>query len=210
MSSTALKGRQAIPLAQNLDAVLPIGIPLGWQPKTTERRFAVRRGGRFCYLDEEGQCLWAVCWTGPSRRELIDFIVTKRKQEHDKAIADLDRFLSGRLLVQLGGDWREDWERIESLRVLPRSLVLDFDNRSGFQLLSPNGKWEVWLGAAEYAVWSYWDGIVQIRDSLSHAADSTGLPRPLLKERAHSLLIAAVRMKAVFLDESVAAQRERT
>jgi hypothetical protein len=191
-----------VPLAQDLRAILPIGIPLGWQRKTSNgSHFAIRRGGRFYYLDEEGQCLWAAAWTGPSRQNLIDFMAAQWKQERDRASADLDRFLAARLVAQLGGDWHEDWDRIASFRVLPRSFVFDSHERSGFRLLSPDGCWEVWLDMAEYAVWTCLDGTVQLGQAVAQAAEATRLSLALLKERAHSFLIAAVRIRAVFIDE---------
>ena len=193
----------SVALTENLQAVLPIGIPLGWQPELRGgEHFAVRRGGRFYYLDEAGQCLWAATWTGPSRTELIDFMVAQWKQERERAAADLDRFLAGRLVAQLGGDWREDWDRIARFRVLPRAFVFDADEQSGFRLVAPDARWAVWLGPDQYAIWSCLDGTVQLGDAVAQAAEGARLSLALLKEHAHSLLVAVVRFRAVFLDES--------
>lgn len=194
-----------IPLAQDLRAVLPIGIPLGWQPQVggDERYFGIRRGGRFCYLDAEGQELWAAAWQGLARQQFARHIAGKWKRTTEEVLKDLDRLLAGRLLLQLGGDWREDWERIAGIRILPRAFVTDCDEKSRFRLLTPDGRHQVWLSAADYAVWAAWDGSSELGKAVRSASEASGFSENMLRQRAHSLLVAASRSGAVFLDETL-------
>lgn len=194
-----------IALAQDLRAVLPIGIPLGWQPQTAgnEKYFGIRRGGRFCYLNAEGQELWAAAWKGLARQQLAQHMAAKWKRNPEEVLKDLDRLLAGRLLLQLGGDWREDWERIASIRVLPRGFVADCDQKSGFRLLTPDGRYQIWLSAADYAVWAAWDGSSELGKAVKMASKACGFAENTLRQRVHSLLVAASRSGAVFLDETV-------
>lgn len=194
-----------IHLAQDLRAVLPIGIPLGWQPHVSsdERYFAVRRGGRFCYMNPEGQELWASSWQGLARQQLVQVMAAKRKCNPEEVLKDLDQMLASRLLLQLGGDWREDWERIASIRVLPRAFVADCDEKSRFRLVTPDGRHQVWLSAADYVVWAAWDGTSELRKAVRSASEASGFAESTLRQRAHSLLVAAARGGAVFLDETL-------
>jgi hypothetical protein len=130
-------------------------------------------------------------------------MATEQKRDKESVAEDLGRLLAAHLLVQLGGNWREDWERIATLRVLPRGVVLDSDEQFRFRLVSTDVRWEVWLGAAQYAVWCSWDGAVELSEGIAGAVEATGLPSNLLKEHAHALLVAAVKIRSVFLDESV-------
>jgi hypothetical protein len=57
------------------------------------------------------------------------------------------------------------------------------------------------LGGVEYAVWSFCDGTADLAAAVREVAKATGLQVDLLKRRSHYLLVAAVRIKAVFLDQ---------
>ncbi len=195
--------RQAVPLAKDLRAVLPIGIPLGCQPQPPgdARRFAVRRGGRFCSLDVEGQDLWISAWRGLPRQELAHLMADKWKRDVPEVLKDIDHFIAGRLLLQLGGDWREDWERITTIRPVPRAFIKDYDGKFRFRLVTPGGRWEIWLSPDHYAVWSAWDGAVTLGEAVRSAAEASGWCENVLQQRAHSLLVVSVRAAAIFMDE---------
>ena len=191
-----------IPFNANLRAVLPIGIPLGWSPASQERRFRVRRSGNFCLLDEEGYELWVNAWLGPDSAALVDQLAIKWKREPEKVAADLTRFCEGRLLIKLVGDWQDDWLRVSRLRLIPRVAIVDGDITKGFQMLLAGGQLEMRMDVGYYSVWAFWDGTSTIEDSVAAAAEFSGLPRRVLQERAHSLLVACVRASAIFLDST--------
>ncbi len=187
-------------LTANLAAVLPIGIPLGWSPDENGKGFAVRRGGRFCYLDTDAYQLWATSFCGPDPNGLIRHLATSFKRDPEAVSAGLAQLIHLRLLVELAGDWRNDWLRIAALRVIPRAATVAWDEESGYQMLVASGKLEMRLDRIYHSIWAYWDGISTLDASVDGAIESTGQGRRMLRERAHSLLVACVRAGAIFVD----------
>lgn len=187
-------------LTANLSAVLPIGIPLGWSPDSDGKRFIVRRGGRFCYFDEEAYQLWATAFCGPDPNAFINHLASVLKRDPKAVKTDLARLMQLRLLVELGGDWKDDWLRLARLRVIPRVATVAWDQATGYQMLVAGGKLEMRLDRAYHSIWAFWDGTSTVEASVDAAVESSGWVRRTLRERAHSLLVACLRAGAVFID----------
>lgn len=191
---------QSTALTANLAAVLPIGIPLGWSPDQNAKGFLVRRAGRFCYLDDDAYRLWASAFCGPDPNAMVRHIAEASHRDPDAVTAELAQLIQLKLLIELKGDWRDDWLRIVALRVIPRAATVAWDEETGFRMLVAGGKLELRLDRIYHSVWAYWDGINTIEASVDGAIESTGQARRTLRERAHSLLVACLRAGAVFID----------
>lgn len=189
-------------LNANLRAVLPVGIPLGWSLDALENRFTVRKAGSFYFLDKEGCQLWCGAWCGPDPDVLVNQLATEWKRPLEEVASDVTRFFHGGLLLQLVGDWRDDWLRLASLRVIPRTGIFDADHSKGYQMVLAGGLMELRLDIVYYSVWKFWDGINTVESAVAAAAKSSGLPRRLLQERAHSLLVAGIRTGGIFIDST--------
>jgi hypothetical protein len=97
----AMSAASPLTLDEPLCAMLPLGIPLGWQPlkERGSKEFAVRRGGRFCLLDVEGHRLWFVASAAQSRTALIEALAAMEWHRDSASVsADIDGFVNGDLL----------------------------------------------------------------------------------------------------------------
>jgi hypothetical protein len=194
-----------IPLGQELTAVLPLGIPMGWlSPESrVERRFLIRRGRKYCSLDIEGHALWSSAWRGVARRRLAFLMAQRWIRRTDQVIADIDLLISRRMLLGLCGDWRDDWARICGVKPVPRGVVLGADEKHGRRLITPDLHFEISISGVDFAVWSTWDGSTTLDQSIQIARETTDTNTDVLRQHCHALLVACVRAAAIFIDDVV-------
>ena len=198
-------GMSPIPLGRDLAAVLPIGIPMGLvsSEKDKERRFLVRRSGSYCLLDREGQELWSFAWHGLSREQLAFSLAQRWVRRTPQVLADIDEFVSRRMLLGLGGDWREDWERLDTIRAVPRGICRGKDERNSFKLITPDLRFEIVVSGIDFALWSTWDGCTTLGQAVGSVGEFTGASVSVLRRHSHALLVACVRAGAIFIDDLV-------
>jgi len=190
----------------------PIGIPMGQtvlsgegqHPTAAPAFFGVRRGGRFCQLDKLDYIVWQTAWSAEPTATGSGSVANRSGRAVEAVQAALKDLVRHRLLLVLSGNPADDWERLRSLRPVPRAIAIgnSADHQQEFRLLPPGRKSDVRLSPQAYVLWSSWDGTADLAGSASDALTGSDLFPALVPHCVVQLVRDAVKGRLAFFDIS--------
>ena len=200
---TLSAGRHTAPIWNPIELadgpIIPIGVPIGSQPS---REFCVRRDCAFCMLNEIETTTWIASWR-LATRESLNFAVADANHWHPAKVARaIDTLLANSLLIDLAARSGTGANIIGELRPIPRASAIGWSPGPppGFDIVPPAGGGVVRLSAAQYTLWSAWDGASSVQAAAQALAVGLGIRRELADQLSLQLVVLALRYELAFLD----------